>query len=236
MKVLNKLKIRSVRYDFEIEVLVRAVWANATLESVPISVHYDAKTRAGSHFDPWWDNVRISLAYTRLVLRNFVPWPHKKLVENPESPQKKLSLRQFRETIRRLIRERISPTEIASACATGIFFGTLPLIGFHSATVIFFATRLKLNRLIAFNTSHLCAPPVVPALAILAGFYLRNGRMMREFTVQTLGYEIHQRLIDYFLGAIVLAPVLAGLMWLLVFLAAIGTQKFIRRGSVVPHG
>ena len=56
--------------------------------------------------------------------------------------------------------------------------------------------------------THLCAPPFVPALAIEAGFFVRHGRFLTEFNWQTLGHEIHHRLLDYLLGSLIVGPIL----------------------------
>ena len=45
--------------------------------------------------------------------------------------------------------------------------------------------------------------------AVELGYFLRNGKFLTEFTLQTLGYEALQRIGDYLLGSIVLAPILA---------------------------
>ncbi len=76
---LRKVVCFGRKYDFEVEILVRSAWAGVGLTSIPISVHYSDETRKGSHFDPFMDNLRISRAYTRLVIRTLVPWPHKAL-------------------------------------------------------------------------------------------------------------------------------------------------------------
>lgn len=74
---LRQIACYGRRYDFEVEILVRSAWAGAGITSIPISVHYSEETKKGSHFDPLMDNLRISRAYTRLVIRTLVPWPHK---------------------------------------------------------------------------------------------------------------------------------------------------------------
>ena len=65
--------------------------------------------------------------------------------------------------IRAALRERSSPFELGLAAALGLFLATLPLIGFHMIAVVFAATLLRLNRLMAFSVSHLCTTPFVPA-------------------------------------------------------------------------
>ncbi len=209
VEVLQRVKCRSVRYNFEVEILVRAVWAGVNIESLPVSVAYSEATIQASHFRPFVDNARISLTYTRLVLRNFFPWPHKILFGKTQHQKAVNFFLHPLKGIKALATENATPKQIAVAVTVGIFIATLPILAMHSVAIIFVATRLKLNRLIALNVSHLCAPPFVPAVAVELGYYLRNGLFLTEFTMQTLGHQALQRFWDYLLGAVVLAPFLA---------------------------
>lgn len=74
---LRQVTCRGRRYDFEVEILVRGAWAGLPITHTDIPVHYSDETIKASHFDPLRDNARISWTYTQLVLRNFIPWPHK---------------------------------------------------------------------------------------------------------------------------------------------------------------
>lgn len=209
LEVLKKVKCRAQRYNFEVEILVRAVWAGIILNSVDIGVTYTDATLKASHFHPFKDNYRISLTYTWLVLRNFYPWPHKILFGQTQHEKAINFFLHPIKGMKSLATENSTPKQITMAVMVGIFLATLPLLAAHSVTIVFVATRLKLNRMIALNVSHLCAPPFVPALAVELGYLLRNGRFLTEFTMQTLGYEALQRFWDYLLGSLVLAPFLA---------------------------
>ncbi|MBJ6765875.1 glycosyltransferase family 2 protein [Myxococcaceae bacterium JPH2] len=68
-----RLPTRNTRYDFEVEILLRAAWAGVPLRSVPIGVIYP-KDRI-SHFRPFVDNARISLLNTLTCIRLFLPLP-----------------------------------------------------------------------------------------------------------------------------------------------------------------
>jgi predicted LPLAT superfamily acyltransferase/glycosyltransferase involved in cell wall biosynthesis len=71
---------RRARYDFEVEVLLKAAWAGLPLRSVPIQVIYP-KDRV-THFRPFKDNVRISLLNTLTCLRLLLPFPLAKLIRD----------------------------------------------------------------------------------------------------------------------------------------------------------
>jgi hypothetical protein len=67
------LPTRSRRYEFEVEVLVRARWAGLPIREVPVSVAYDPPGGRVSHFHPWRDLGRNSVTFTRLIMERLIP-------------------------------------------------------------------------------------------------------------------------------------------------------------------
>jgi len=67
------LPTRARRFEFEVEVLVRAWRAGMSIREVPISVAYDPPGGRVSHFRPWRDFGRNSATFTRLIVGRFVP-------------------------------------------------------------------------------------------------------------------------------------------------------------------
>jgi len=61
------LPVRGRRYDWEVEVLVRGVWAGMPVANVPIEVWYPPAAERISHFRKFRDNVRISWLNVILV-------------------------------------------------------------------------------------------------------------------------------------------------------------------------
>jgi glycosyltransferase involved in cell wall biosynthesis len=57
------------RFDFETEVLIRAVRAGIDVRSLPIRVYYPPPDVRISHYDKFWDTVRIIEAVVGLILR-----------------------------------------------------------------------------------------------------------------------------------------------------------------------
>ncbi len=57
------------RFDFETEVLIRAVRAGIDVRSVPVRVFYPPPEERRSHYDKVWDTVRIIEAVVGLILR-----------------------------------------------------------------------------------------------------------------------------------------------------------------------
>lgn len=204
--ILELSCLNSRRYAFEVEILVHAARAGLKLSSVPVNVHYPAARV--SHFRPLLDNILISEVYARSFMRNFLPWPYR-IIQSPYGPPDQSVSRRPFHVLKRLITESSTPPKMAISAMLGVFMGTLPLIACHTMAIMFFAGRLRLNRLMAINASHICAPPFVPALAIEIGYYMRHGRFLTELSIQTLGHEAPQRLWEYLIGSLVIGPPLA---------------------------
>ena len=231
---LRKVRCRGRRYNFEVEILVRGIWAGLSIAQTDIPVHYSAETIKASHFDPLRDNAWISWTYTRLVLRNFLPWPHKVLFNT--DGKEKLSILHPIRSFELLLRESLSPKDMALSSMLGVFLGALPLIACHSIAIFFVATRLRLNRLVALSVSNICMPPFVPGLAVTVGYYMRHGRYLTEFNMQTLGYEAPQRLLDYLIGSLIIGPVLALIVGAMAFLTGMFYQNLrISKGTEDGH-
>ena len=58
------------------------------------------------------------------------------------------------------------------------------------------------------------------ALCIEVGYLLRHGRWLTEFSLETLGYQALQRLYEWLLGSLLVAPLLALLVGGLTLLLA----------------
>jgi len=222
--IFEHLKFTEVRYSFEVEVLVRSAWAGLDLCDVPISVYYPPREKRVSHFRSFVDNVRISWLNTRLTLRSMLPWPHRRIIETGSGAASISVVRPLR-SLRVLLREEATPRGLAGAAFVGVFLGALPLIGIHTIAILLVAGYLAQNRVAAVAASQLCMPPFVPALCIEAGHYMRYGYFLTEFSLQTLGYEALQRIWEWALGSLVVAPVLAALVACLTYCAAWTVRK-----------
>jgi glycosyltransferase involved in cell wall biosynthesis len=69
-----RLGARARRFQFEVEILVRAAWSGIPILEVPILAVYGPPGERVSHFRPWLDFWRNSLTFTRLMTtRFFIP-------------------------------------------------------------------------------------------------------------------------------------------------------------------
>jgi len=248
----------------QIELLARAVWAGWRVETVQLSSPHEPASAPPA---PGMEALSTCL---RLCLRNLNPWPfrrhrssdpdavpfslrrlgawswsvHRRATRKLGADEAGLSLRHPIRSLKNLHLERTAPEEIALASMLGVFLGALPLLFVHTVAIVFYATRLQLNRAVAFYASNLCAPflpPFVPALDIEVGHYLLHGRFLsladlgtREALFQTLCAEAHLRLFEYLIGSLVVGPLLALLVGGVVY--AFFAYRNRRRAEAVSHG
>jgi predicted LPLAT superfamily acyltransferase/uncharacterized protein (DUF2062 family) len=64
---LQTMTFYTTHYDFEIEVLIRLLWAGVHVREIEIDVFYPEGPERISHFNKFWDNLRISTLNTMLV-------------------------------------------------------------------------------------------------------------------------------------------------------------------------
>lgn len=72
-----ELGVRARRYQFEVEVLVRAHRKGIPIVEVPVAVVYQAGGERVSHFRPWLDFWRNTVTFTRLIVSRIFGWPDK---------------------------------------------------------------------------------------------------------------------------------------------------------------
>ncbi len=67
-----ELEVRARRYQFEVEVLVRAKQSGIPTIEVPVSVVYQPRGERVSHFRPWVDFGRNSVTFSRLIFARII--------------------------------------------------------------------------------------------------------------------------------------------------------------------
>ncbi|PLX71588.1 MAG: DUF2062 domain-containing protein, partial [Desulfuromonas sp.] len=228
--IFEQLTFWCRRYNFEVEVLVRSAWAGIELRDVDISVYYPPGGERVSHFRSFVDNWRLTLLNTHLTGRSLVPWPHRKIIEaEGVDPQgRTVSVLHPLRSIRQLLKENSSPRELAVAAGTGVLLGALPLIFCHTVAILMVCGFFRLNKVAAISSSQLCMPPIVPALCIELGYLMRHGEWLTELSLQTLGYQAVQRIYEWLLGSLVLAPLLS----VAVGLLTLSLAKLVQRKDV----
>ena len=206
--LLLHIPIRTRRYDFEVEVLVRAAWAGVPILSAPVPVYYPGKGKRVSHFHKLKDNLRLTALHTRLVLRALNPWPHQRLVQRSVMDRMDLSLLHPVRLFKMLCQEHNTPLQLGMAAWMGLFLGAMPLIACHTVVIIYVTHRLHLNKAVAVAASQLCCPPVVPVICIEVGYLIRNGQLLLDLSWDIAVCQLHQRLLEWLLGSLIVGPLL----------------------------
>ena len=209
LAVIEHLRLYQSGKALETEILVKSVWADVPFQDVKLDV---GQTAARSAEEPLWRTLWRFLLNIHYTLRSVLPVPHRKLVAGNSRFGSPISVWRPMRSLRTLLRENTSPTQLALAAAMGVFLGTLPLIACHTVVIILASTYFRLNKVAALASSQLCMPPVVPALCIEIGYLMRHGRFLTEISLETLGYQALERLYEWLIGSLVLAPLLAGLI------------------------
>ena len=208
VEFLLHLPVRTRRYDFEVEVLVRAAWAGIPILSTPVRVHYPSEGKRISHFHQWKDNLRLTVLHTRLILRALNPWPHRRLAGRATPSVMDMSLFHPIRLVKQICQEHSTPVQLGIAAWMGLFLGALPLIACHTIVIVYVTHRLHLNKPAAVAASQLCCPPVVPVICIETGYFMRNGHLLLELSLDTTVYQLHQRLLEWLLGSLIVGPLL----------------------------
>jgi len=172
---LNRLagiRVLSGRYEWELEILVRAVWRGIGVKNYPVKVYYPPAEMRVSHFKPFKDFARISLLNTILVFIALIWW---------------WPLRFFKwftkENITRFIKEHFTESKesnfkIAGSVGLGLFFGIVPLWGYQMITAVAVAHILKMNKVLTLVASNISIPPMIPF--ILYGSFVTGALILGE--------------------------------------------------------
>jgi len=223
VKYFNKLKLKKDSYDFEIEVLVKLIWAGMEVKSIPIDVYYPPVKERVSHFHPIKDNFRLAILHTQLILSKLLPFSRKKYVINKEETGPVKFILHPVKLIKYLLQDNATPSGLAAAAFIGVFIGTLPVFGFHTLAIIYISTRLHLNKVLGIGIQNVCTPPFVPAFCIFIGHYMSTGNFYNKFSAKDI-FSV-DRLYEWFLGSLILAPVLG----IVAFAVILFIARYIKR-------
>ena len=207
LQSLGKSRFFTRKFEFEIEVIVRAAWKGIPVRNVPVQVLYDESERV-SHFRPFKDFARISVLNTVLVLIALLYIKPKDYFRT----FKKKGLKRF--FFEDFLGSQDSKEKKAMSIALGVFIGASPFWGFHTVLVLFLAVSLRLNKIIAFAFSNISIPPCIPFL-VFGGLHLGAWLRDEEPAVNQLSdisvdnMQIEQHLMQYVVGSFSLAIVLA---------------------------
>jgi glycosyltransferase involved in cell wall biosynthesis len=193
------------KFEFEIEVIVRAAWKGIVVKNIPIQVLYDPAERV-SHFRPFRDFTRISILNTVLVTNSL-------LYIKPRDFFRRAKKKGFKKFfLEDILESNDSNFKKAAAIALGIFIGLSPFWGFQTILLFTFAALFKLNKVIAYLTSNVSFPPFIPfiiyaSLQIGSIFVSSDAPLVLDSSI-TLD-DIQKNATQYIVGSLILASVSA---------------------------
>jgi glycosyltransferase involved in cell wall biosynthesis len=207
---LRSMTFITRRFEFEIEVIVRAAWKGIPVISVPVSVYYAPPEERVSHFRPFLDFTRISILNTLLVFISFI-------YIKPRDLLRRLFLkRKWKEV---LVDELFDPSQSdgkkAVSVGFGIFMGILPIWGFQLVVAIFIAVLLRLNKGLVILFANISIPPMIHIIIYTSyqfgAFWLPGSAqtisLSKSLSLSAIRYNFKQ----YLAGSISLA-ITAGLV------------------------
>lgn len=229
LEAIKNLKLRTNKFEFEIEVIVKAAWSGALVQNVPIKVLYDETERV-SHFRPFKDFTRISILNLYFV---FVTLFYIKPRDLYRKYKKKGIKRFFLEDF---IGSTDSPRKKAASIALGVFVGLTPFWGFHTIIALSSAYVLKLNKTIAFAFSNVSLPPFIPFIVYASskiGQYLLGEEHSYDIKEISENLMVFKYLKAYVLGSFALAIFTAALLGIVGYLFF---SVFNKKKTVLNNG
>lgn len=213
---MRKIRLLTRRYEFEIEVMVKASWKNIPIDSIPISVFYPPTEERITHFRPFIDFFRIGLLNSWLVFLSLAFY-------RPFAILKKLNRKNIAEFFdQNLIRTKDSNAKIVLSIMFGVYMGIIPLWGYQLISAIALAHMFKLNKLIVGVAANISITPMIPVIIYLS--YLTGGIAMGTdistlpfnagFSLDLFALNIEQ----YLIGSVLLASGVSALFGLFFYI------------------
>lgn len=214
--MLKDMKFFTTRYEFEMEVVVRAAWKEIPIKSLPIDVYYPERTKRVSHFRPFRDFMRITLLNIVLVIIAL-------LYIKPFYFIRYLK----KETVLEFIKKQLVHTQDSNAKTIlsvmfGVFMGVVPIWGYQLVTAIALAYLFRLNKFIVIVAANISIPPMIPF--ILYGSYVTGGWVLQKgynalFHASDITFEfVKNNLYQYVVGSLVFAVLLSLCFGILTYL------------------
>ncbi len=202
IKLLSKIKFFSPKFEYEIEVPVRAAWKGIPVISEPVQVKYEQEGERVTHFRPFMDFFRISVLNTILCT---IAFAHIK----PRDFIKQLSWKNLKAM---LVFSDEGNFKLAASVGFGVFMGIVPIWGYQLIVAIALAYVFKLNKPLVILAANISIPPMIPFIifgSILTGAFVLGHPLSEIRFSNTFGLDsIANSLLQYLVGSILLAIVL----------------------------
>ncbi len=204
---LHGIHFLTTRYEFEMEVIVRAAWQGVKVKNIPIKVNYPPAGKRVSHFKPARDFTRISILNTCLVAWALI-------IYHPFRFFRWLTWKNIKKFIdHNIMHSADSNPRMALSIGWGVMWGMMPVWGWQAIIAIASGYFMRLNKTIVFVGSNISTPPLTPF--IIFGGYCTGGLILsrpilialRDVTLE----GVMNSLLQYVVGSIIFA-IIAGLL------------------------
>ncbi|MBL3656830.1 DUF2062 domain-containing protein [Fulvivirga sediminis] len=235
IKAMEGARYITTRFEFEVEVIVKAAWRGIKVKNIPIKVHYEPGKKRISHFKPAKDFTRISILNTWFFILALVYYIPKRFL---------LSL--TRENIRKFLKKHLfnkdEPVRIkVFSIGFGVFMGIFPVWGYQMIIGVAISHLLKLNKALFLVASNISLPPFIPFIIFgsykLGGVFMENPKDDLLFSSGMSFETIKDNLFQYLLGAVILSSVMGALASLVTWLYFLikGSKEHEKENSLTSH-
>lgn len=201
IKELAKLKFYCTKFEYEIEVPVRAAWRGIPVISEPVQVTYQQGEDRVSHFRPYKDFFRISVLNTILC---FIAFAYIK----PRDFFKNLTWKNIKAFLDITGEGNF---KLAASIGFGVFMGIVPIWGYQMIVALALAYLMKLHKPFVIVAANISIPPMIPLIifgsigtgALAMGLPLADLSFSDGFGLDS----ITNNLLQYVIGSFVLALV-----------------------------
>ena len=207
VRLLSGTNFVTPKFEFEIEVMVRAVWKGVDIGEVPVKVFYAPKEDRVSHFRPFQDFTRITLLNTVFVIVSLLYIKPRDLLIGKKKGRFWSSLKT------QLFHPDDSDRIKALSVGFGVFMGIIPIWGFQLIVAIGLAFAFRLNKALVIIAANISIPPMIPFILFLSHLtgtlWIGNRAQFISFHDPITLEMVSNNSVQYVLGAITFAIIAA---------------------------
>ena len=216
---LKNMRFFTGKYEFEVEILVRAAWSGCRVRWTPIKAYFAPKEKRISHFRSFRDLMRMGMLNMVLVLLTFL-WIR------PRDTIARLNWQIIKRFVKQQFgRQKQSAMILGLSMGFGVFMGIIPIWGVQILSGLVLAHFMKLNKALVFIGANISFVPMIPIIlyiSFIAGsLFVRNP--VTSVSLDAISFEyVKVNSLQYFIGsiffAIVAGTVASLIVWLIVAL------------------
>lgn len=212
LEELQKMKFYTSKYEFELEVLVRAAWRGIKVIPVPINVIYPEDRI--THFRMFRDFFRISMLNSVFVLWAFLYVLPVRFMHQLKKENRKAFIQKY------VLMSGQSNAKITGAVMLGTFIGVAPVWGYQIIMGVTLAHLFRLSKVLVVAASHISIPPMLPF--IIYGSFKLGGWMLGNADTVAFSSELNWNvikggLLQYVVGSLGLGAMLAIFMGAVIY-------------------